>query len=110
MDSEHQNSTGPVIDKEKKVVSRMIRLYCQKKHSTSSGTLCEECQALEEYSHHRLDQCRYGEEKTTCRKCPTHCYKPEMREKIRSVMRFSGPRLALRAPMDWVRHQIHDRD
>jgi hypothetical protein len=25
-------------------------------------------------------------------------------------MRFSGPRLALRAPMDWIRHQIHDRD
>lgn len=33
-----------------------------------------------------------------------------MRDEIRRVMRFSGPRLALRAPMDWIRHQIHDRD
>ncbi len=25
-------------------------------------------------------------------------------------MRFSGPRLALRAPIDWIRHQFADRE
>ncbi len=33
-----------------------------------------------------------------------------MRKEIRRVMRFSGPRLVLRAPLDWIRHQINDRD
>lgn len=110
MQNETRNSnTGPRIQKEKKTVEKMIRLYCEKKHSSSSGTLCTECQSLLEYSHRRLEQCRYQEDKPTCRRCPVHCYRPTMRDEIRRVMRFSGPRLALRAPIDWIRHQIHDR-
>ena len=30
------------------------------------------------------------EQKTFCANCKVHCYKPEMREQIRKVMRFSG--------------------
>ena len=101
---------GPKIQKEKETVEKFIRLYCEKKHDSSSRTLCSECQSLLEYSRLRLTQCRYEEDKPTCRKCPVHCYKPTMREEIRRVMRFSGPRYALRAPMDWIRHQIRDRD
>ena len=33
------------------------------------------------------------ETKTFCSNCKVHCYKPEMRKKIRAVMRFSGPRM-----------------
>ncbi|MFW9918814.1 MAG: nitrous oxide-stimulated promoter family protein [Candidatus Thorarchaeota archaeon] len=101
---------GPVIAKEKEVVYNMIHLYCEKKHDSTPGTLCASCQDLLRYSHHRLDHCTYGELKPTCRKCEKHCYRPEMRERIRRVMRFSGPRLLLRAPLDWIRHQLHDRD
>ncbi len=32
----------------------------------------------------------HGTEKTFCANCKVHCYKPEMREKIRAVMRFFG--------------------
>jgi hypothetical protein len=101
---------GPKIRKEKETVSRMIQLYCEKKHRSPHETLCSECQILLEYSHQRLEQCRYQEDKPTCRVCPVHCYRPTMRTAIRRVMRFSGPRLALRAPLDWIRHQLHDRD
>ena len=101
---------GPEIQKEKNVVSRMIALYCEKKHGSQKGILCEECSELREYAHLRLDYCRYGEDKPTCRKCETHCYKPDMREKVKAVMRFSGPRLVLRAPVEWIRHQLHERD
>lgn len=101
---------GPRILKERNVVSNMIHLYCGKKHNSKFGVLCSDCQALEQYSHRRLDHCQYGESKPTCRKCETHCYRPETRDRIRDVMRFSGPRLLLRAPLDWVRHQLHDRD
>ncbi|MHA2261275.1 MAG: nitrous oxide-stimulated promoter family protein [Candidatus Thorarchaeota archaeon] len=102
------HSDGPNIQGEKRTVERMIRFYCQKKHG-SDGHLCGGCTELLDYSHNRLTGCRYGEEKPTCRKCPVHCYKPDMRQQIRTVMRFSGPRLALRAPLVWVRHQFHDR-
>ena len=109
-DEFEQPNIGPKIKKEKVTVEKLIRLYCKKKHSSSRGTLCTECQSLLEYSHQRLEQCQYQEDKPTCRKCPVHCYRPKMRTEIRRVMRFSGPRLALRAPMDWIKHQIHDRD
>jgi hypothetical protein len=103
------SNVGPKIRKEKETVEKMIHLYCEKKH-TSNGSLCSDCQDLLVYSHQRLENCQYQEEKPTCRKCPVHCYKPTMREEIRRVMRFSGPRLVLRAPIDWIRHQIHERN
>jgi hypothetical protein len=111
MSEESESSKiGPKIRKEKETVRRMIQLYCEKKHNSPHETLCSDCQALLEYSHQRLEQCRYQEDKPTCRACPVHCYRPTMRTEIRRVMRFSGPRLALRAPLDWIRHQLHDRD
>jgi len=103
------SNIGPKIKKEKETVEKMIRLFCEKKHDQCRGTLCTECQSLLEYSHKRLENCQYQEDKPTCRKCPAHCYRPTMRDEIRRVMRFSGPRLALRAPVEWIRHQIHDR-
>ena len=108
-DESNSSNIGPKIQKEKETVEKFIRLYCEKKHDSSSKTLCPDCQNLLEYSHLRLEQCKYQEDKPTCRKCPIHCYNPTMREEIRRVMRFSGPRFALYAPIDWIRHQIHDR-
>lgn len=101
---------GPNILHEKETVERMIRFYCNKNHKSSEGSLCEDCDSLLVYAHKRLDYCQFGEDKTTCRKCPVHCYNPEMRQRIKQVMRFSGPRLALRAPITWIRHWVHDRE
>ncbi|MHA1576866.1 MAG: nitrous oxide-stimulated promoter family protein [Candidatus Thorarchaeota archaeon] len=102
-------NSGPKILKEKEVVERMIRLYCQKKHGTNQGNLCDDCRKLNAYSEIRLDHCRYGEEKPSCRKCKTHCYSPSNKATIKSIMRFSGPRLVLRAPADWIRHFLQER-
>ena len=44
--------------------------------------------------------------KTFCSNCKVHCYKPEMREKIRTVMRYSGPRMIFHAPIPAIRHVI----
>lgn len=46
------------------------------------------------------------ETKTFCNNCKVHCYKPEMREKIRQVMRYSGPRLLFRNPIIAAKHLI----
>lgn len=101
---------GPKIRREKATVEKMIHLYCEKKHNPSDTLLCTECQSLLQYSHQKLGKCQYGEDKPSCRKCPVHCYSPTMRDEIRTVMRFSGPRLVFRAPAVWIRHQLHDRD
>lgn len=109
MSAREDGSKDPKIESEKRTVERMIRYYCDSRHDSLAGSLCENCTELLDYSHSRLDSCSYGEDKPTCRKCEIHCYRPAMREEIRRVMRFSGPRLALRAPADWIRHWVHER-
>lgn len=90
-------------EQEKAIVSEMIALYCRKKHKTKGG-LCPECQALTDYAKLRSDCCPFMETKTFCANCRVHCYKPEMKEKIRRIMRFSGPRMLLVHPILVVRH------
>ena len=57
------------IEKEKQTVSRMVELYCRSHRHAEDG-LCEDCAALLAYAHGRLDRCRFGNRKSTCRKCP----------------------------------------
>ena len=79
--------------KEQYVVEEMIRLYCRKNHGkegNASGGMCPECQKLADYAKQRSQK----------------CYKPEMREKIRAVMRFSGPRMLLYHPILAIWHLI----
>ncbi|MGN1136403.1 MAG: nitrous oxide-stimulated promoter family protein [Oscillospiraceae bacterium] len=94
-------------EREKRIVTEMIRLYCRKNHRTKE--LCAECMALAEYASMRSEKCPFMETKTFCANCKVHCYKPEMREKIRTVMRFSGPRMIFYHPIMAVRHVIESR-
>ncbi len=80
-------------EREKRVVSEMIGLYCRRNHHTKQGQLCAQCEELSTYASGRSDYCPFMETKTFCSNCKVHCYKPEMRKKIRAVMRFSGPRM-----------------
>lgn len=95
-------------EREKKMVSEMIALYCRKNHGTK-GMLCPECAALKLYARQRSDKCPFMETKTFCSNCKVHCYKPEMREKIRAVMRFSGPRMIFHHPVAAIRHLIETK-
>ena len=90
------------IEEEKAVVEQMIRLYCQKYEGHDE--LCPSCKELLDYALRRLDRCRFGEQKPTCKKCPVHCYRPEMKERIRMVMRWSGPRMIIYHPIAALRH------
>ncbi len=90
-------------EEEKKVVSKMISIYCRSKHD-SGKDLCEECNTLNNYASQRLERCPFGEKKPTCGSCSVHCYKSDMREKIRNVMRFAGPRMLLLNPFITIKH------
>lgn len=95
---------GKRIEKEKEIVELMIRIYCEKKHKSKKGELCSGCSELLDYAHKRLTNCKFGDKKSSCKKCPIHCYKKDMREKIKGVMRFSGPRLLIYRPYEYIRH------
>ncbi|NQU24770.1 MAG: nitrous oxide-stimulated promoter family protein [Candidatus Nealsonbacteria bacterium] len=96
------------IGREKRAVRAMIRLYCRAKHATEEA-LCTECAELAAYAEGRLDRCPFQEKKSACIDCEVHCYKPDMRARIRTVMRFSGPRLLFRHPIIAVRHILDSR-
>lgn len=93
---------------EKAMVSQMISLYCKKNHRTKNE-LCPDCATLAEYARQRSDKCPFMETKTFCSNCRVHCYKPEMRERIRAVMRFSGPRMLFHHPIAALRHVIETK-
>ncbi len=95
-------------EKEKELVSQMIALYCRKQHGNKRG-LCTECAELDSYARQRSDKCPFMETKTFCSNCKVHCYKPMMREKIRDVMRFSGPRMIFSHPVTAVRHVVETK-
>lgn len=83
-------------------MKQMIALYCR--HKEGNTTLCPDCQKLSEYAHARLSHCRFGESKPTCKQCPIHCYNPQMREQMRAVMRYAGPRMLLYHPVSALVH------
>jgi len=91
-----------------KTVTYMVQIYCRSHHGSQNG-LCEACQQLLDYAEVRLDRCPYGQNKPTCNKCPIHCYKPEPKEQMRLVMRYSGPRMLLPHPWLAIRHLLHER-
>lgn len=95
-------------EREKRMISQMIALYCCKKHHTR-GDLCPQCAALDAYAKMRADKCPFMETKTFCSNCRIHCYKPDMRAKIREVMRFAGPRMILHHPVAAIRHVVETR-
>ena len=95
--------------KEQYVVEEMIRLYCRKKHPKKKrreGRIGREKYKLSDYAKQRSQKCPFMEEKTFCANCKVHCYKPEMREQIRQVMRFSGPRMLLYHPVLAIWHLV----
>jgi len=93
------------IEREKRTVSAMIALYCRAHHSAGAA-LCEDCERLHDYALARLDRCPFGVGKPTCANCPVHCYKPDMRARIKTVMHYSGPRMSYRHPLLALMHWL----
>ena len=87
----------------------MIHLFCRDHHDTKKHQLCDDCTDLLEYANERLEKCPFGSDKGPCSKCHIHCYKVEMRDKIRQVMRYSGPRMLARHPILAVDHLIKEK-
>lgn len=92
-----------------RIVTQMIRLYCHGQHRGAvrdAGGLCSKCRALSDYAAKRTAVCPFMETKTFCSACSVHCYAPEMKERIREVMRYAGPRMLLHHPAATIRHAV----
>ena len=95
------------LEREKRTVEVMIAMYHRGMHA--SDALCPDCAALLEYALQRIEKCPFGAEKPTCANCTIHCYaglkrggvspRQEMREQVRAVMRYAGPRMLLKHPV-----------
>lgn len=94
------------LDREKKTVAVMVRMYCQGHHGRSRGELCESCDELLQYALKQIDKCPFGTEKGACSQCAIHCYKRSMRKRIHQVMRYSGPRMFKRHPILAISHLL----
>ena len=93
-------------ENEKRILERMIFLYCSKKHHPTNG-LCPGCEALRSYALVRLVRCPFKEDKNACKDCMAHCYQKDKRIEIRKVMKFSGPRMLFYYPFDFIRHFLN---
>ncbi len=93
--------------REQKTLEAMMRMYCR--HHHGGEPLCAECGALAEYAQRRLERCVFGDAKPTCANCTVHCYSAAMREQVRVVMRYAGPRMLLRHPLLAVAHLLDGR-
>lgn len=107
-----------------RVLGRFTQLYCDGRHAdapraplASEGAaagvygervpvVCEECAALLAYAEQRRARCP-KDPKPACKDCDTHCYRPAMREQMRAVMRYAGPRAAFHGMLgDVVGHAL----
>ena len=92
--------------REFEMIAAMLRMYCRAHHGRRQGAFCNDCKDLHDYARRRLERCVFGEAKPTCANCIVHCYKAAMRQRIRVVMRWAGPRMLWRHPILAVRHML----
>lgn len=100
-------------NKEKKLIPVMIGMYCKgnhkeerKKLNLKGNDVCPDCKLLTEYALFRLEKCPFKVNKKFCSFCKIHCYKEDMKVKIKDVMRYSGPRMLFSHPIFAISHVV----
>ncbi|NLC66774.1 MAG: nitrous oxide-stimulated promoter family protein [Clostridium sp.] len=102
MQSKNKEKIDIKKEKEKRVVRLMINLYCKGNHT--KPVPCKSCSELISYVDYKIENCPFIETKTYCSNCKVHCYSDEMRNKIKKVMKYSGPRMIFHHPLLLIDH------
>jgi hypothetical protein len=89
---------------EKKMFDKMTIIYC--KGNSHNEAPCNKCIEIMNYAHTRIDMCKFGDSKDFCSKCTVHCFKVDMREEVKKIMRFSGPRIIFYHPITAIKHLL----
>jgi hypothetical protein len=117
----------PAVRKDTRLLGDFSVIYCRGRHpaaerrpliSDGAGlgvygrrppAVCGECAELLVYAEKRRALCP-RDPKPFCSYCDTHCYSAGMRERMREVMRYAGPRSMLHGhAIDGVRHLFAGR-
>ena len=114
----------PLTKKELKdlnLLGQFISLYCKSRHpehqktfyicknpkipplTNSKLNFCTECRDLLDYAIERRIKCPL-DPKPMCKKCPVHCYRKDLREKIKEIMKESGIAMIKRGRLDMIYH------
>ena len=91
------------LSEEYEIVCEMIDLYHRTNDRFSDGEISD----LRAYIRRELSSCIHGSSKPFCSYCKIHCCEPTMREKIRDIMKFSGPRFIFYRPGMSIKHLLH---
>lgn len=122
-----EKMTGEKARKDTRLLGDFTGIFCRGKHGTTTRgpldspgfelgvygktppVVCAECADLLRYAERRRAFCP-KDPKPFCSHCDTHCYSPEMRERMREVMRYAGPRSLLHGhAVDGVKHLLEGR-
>ena len=93
------------IEREKRTVEIMVKMFCKHNHNNDRN-ICTDCKELINFANERIGKCIFQNDKPVCSECKIHCYRQEMREKIKGVMRYAGPRMIYSHPIVGIRHLI----
>ena len=99
------------------VLASFIGLYCKSKHANriyqvpadlqrkmgKQLLLCRDCADLLEHGMKKRALCPL-DPKPACKNCHIHCYTPEYRQQIRTIMAYSGKRMILKGRLDYLWH------
>ena len=91
---------------EKSLIHKMIFLYCREHHGDTKK-LCPKCEAILQYAYIRIEKCKFGYDKPVCSSCTVHCYNKIFREKVKKIMKWSGPRMIKYYPLDTIRYMVY---
>jgi hypothetical protein len=118
-----QKSKSPTLDRDIKVLTSFIGLFCRERHPEREKKpvelpglrapltkrpppdLCSDCGKLLAHAIVKRTYCEL-DPKPACKKCPRHCYAPKYRAQIREIMRYSGRRMVLRGRLDYLLHLL----
>lgn len=117
---------GAIVDdlkRDLKTLAMFIHVYCRYRHKETEKwpvsmkthdvtaiagrqlVLCSECQKLLTHAFTKRTHCPM-DPKPACKHCPSHCYHPDYRAKIREVMKYSGKRMVLTGRLDYLYHLL----
>ena len=76
-------------------------IYCRGNHPSrekDARGMCSECREAIELTLERASACPNGHE-GNCQDCEIHCQRGDAQRRIRQIMRYAAPRMALRHPL-----------
>ena len=99
------------LAKDEATLYAMAHIYCLDHHTDrkrSERGACSECEDVIAYANERTRLCPH-QHKGNCEDCSIHCYRPEMRTRIRKIMAYAGPRMIRSHPLMALRYLFKKR-